>query len=291
MPIRAILAAILAVSCFGLNYTATKFALMDFPPFLILTIRFLTIAVMLAPIALSLPRANIRQMAVFGLVALVAQFALSFVALDLGLSITSAVIAAQLSVPFACVMSAIFFKDFLGPWRSAGLMLAFLGVLMVAGTPNASEHWGAFALAVIGSFAYAGGNLYLKTITPAPGAIALLFWPALFTTPTFAALSYLFESGQWQAVTHASATSWMGITYSIVIASLVGHTLWNRLVTTYPLTHVVPYSLLIPVAGIAGGAIAFGDPLTLQVLLGAGLTILGVAVITLRRPQLAEMEG
>ncbi len=291
MPTRAILAAILSVSCFGFNYTATKLALADFPPFVILTLRFAIIALILAPIALSLPRPNVRQMAVFGLVALVAQFALSFVALDLGLSITSSVIAAQLSVPFACVMSAILYKDYLGPWRSAGLMLAFLGVLMVAGTPNASEHWGAFALAVIGSFAYAGGNLYLKTIAPPPAPIALLFWPALFTMPTFALLSYLFETGQWAAISHARAISWLGVAYSIFVASLVGHTLWNRLVTTYPLTHVVPYSLLIPVAGIIGGVLAFGDPLTAQVLLGAGLTILGVAVITLRRPQLAEMEG
>ena len=291
MSIRAVFAAILAVSCFGLNYTATKFALVEFPPFVILTVRFMAIAVILVPFALRQPRPDIRKMALFGLVSLVAQFGLSFVALDMGLSITSAVIAAQLGVPFACLMSAIFFKDFLGPWRSFGLMLAFLGVVMVAGTPNASEHWGAFALAVLGSFAYAGGNLYLKTITPAPAAIAMLFWPALFVAPAFAVLSYIFESDQWAAITTAHTTSWLGVAYSIFVASLVGHTLWNKLVTTYPLTHVVPYSLLIPVAGIAGGAIAFGDPLTLQVLLGAGLTILGVAVITIRRPQLAELEG
>ena len=52
----------------------------------------------------------------------------------------------------------------------------------------------------------------------------------------------------------------------------------------------MPYSLLVPVVGIGGGVLAFGDPLTQQVLLGAALTILGVGVITLRRPQLVEME-
>jgi O-acetylserine/cysteine efflux transporter len=290
MPIRAILAAILAVSCFGLNYTATKLALVDLPPLVILSIRFLAITIILAPFALRQPRPNIRQMALFGLVALVLQFALSFVALDMGLSITSGVIAAQLSVPFACIMSAILFKDYLGPWRSLGMMLAFLGVVMVAGTPNASEHWVAFALSVLASFAYAGGNLYLKTIRPSPTPVALLFWPALFVTPAFALLSLMFENGQWEAISHASPTSWLGVCYSIFIASLVGHTIWNTLVTRYPLSHVVPYSLLIPVAGIMGGVVAFDDPLTTQVLIGAVLTIAGVGVITLRRPQLAEVE-
>jgi O-acetylserine/cysteine efflux transporter len=101
-------------------------------------------------------------------------------------------------------------------------------------------------------------------------------------------LSAVFEQGQWAAIRHATPTSWLGVCYSIFVASLIGHTIWNTLVTKYPLTHVVPYSLLIPVAGILGGVVAFGDPLTVQVLIGAALTIAGVGVIALRRPQLVE---
>lgn len=72
----------------------------------------------------------------------VIQFSFVFSAMNMGLSITSVVVATQLGVPFACVLAAVLFKDYLGPWRAGGLMVAFLGVLIVAGTPNASEHWG-----------------------------------------------------------------------------------------------------------------------------------------------------
>jgi O-acetylserine/cysteine efflux transporter len=291
MPPRAIVAALLAVSCLGFNYAATKFALRDLQPYMILVVRFSVIALVLAPFALRAARPRMREMMILSMVLLVAQFALSFLALDMGLSITSAVIAAQLGVPFACVLSAALFKDYLGPWRSFGLMVAFIGVMMVAGTPNASEHWGAFALAVLSSFAAGGANIYLKTLKPMPSQLALLFWPALFSVPIFVLLSYVSEHGQWEAIHNARLTSWLGVTYSIFVASFIGHRLWNRLVTTYPLTHVVPYSLLVPVAGITGGVVAFGDPLTVQVLLGAALTIIGVGIITLRRPQLAEVEG
>jgi O-acetylserine/cysteine efflux transporter len=291
MPPRAILAAIIAVSCLGFNYAATKYALRDLPPYVILVVRFSVIALLLAPFALRAARPRMRDMLILSMVLLVAQFALSFLALSMGLSITSAVIAAQLGVPFACVLSAVLFKDYLGPWRSMGMMVAFIGVMMVAGTPNASEHWWAFTLAVISSFAAGGANIYLKTIKPMPSQVALLFWPALFSVPIFIVLSYFSETGQWQAMREARISSWLGVTYSIFVASFIGHRLWNRLVTTYPLTHVVPYSLLIPVAGITGGVVAFGDPLTVQVILGAALTIMGVGIITLRRPQLAEVEG
>ena len=92
------------------------------------------------------------------------------------------------------------------------------------------------------------------------------------------------------AIAHAHTRSWLGIGYSLLFSSLIGYGLWNRLITTYSMSSIVPYSLLVPVVGIGGGVLVFGDPLTQQVLLGAALTILGVGVITLRRPQLVEME-
>src|SRR5262249_5297369 len=107
MPIRAILAAILAVSCLGINWTAAKFALAGLPPYVVLAVRFTIIALILAPFALRQPWPNMRQMMALALVLLVIQFTLSYVALAMGLSVTSAVIAAQLGVPFACLLSAI----------------------------------------------------------------------------------------------------------------------------------------------------------------------------------------
>ena len=290
MPIRAILAAILVSTCWGGNYTATKFAMQDFPPYLALLLRFIGVAAVLAPFALRAKLPRLRDMAFLGIMLIVIQFACVFTALDMGLSITSAVVASQLGVPFACVLAAIFFKDNLGPWRSFGLMVAFFGVMIVAGTPNASEHWQAFLLAVLGSLAWSSSNIYLKRMQPTPSVTQLLFWPALFSLLPLVLLSYFGESHQWEAIAHAKWSSWVGILYSLIFSSIIGYGLWNRLITTYPMSHVVPYSLLVPVVGITAGVIAFGDPVTTQVLLGAVLTIIGVGVITLRRPQLIEME-
>jgi O-acetylserine/cysteine efflux transporter len=298
MPIRAILAAILVACCWGGNYTATKFALEDFPPYLSLLLRFIGVVVILAPFALrpwlaapAATRPRLKDMALIGLMLIVLQFACVFTALDMGLSITSAVVASQLGVPFACMLAAIVFKDFLGPWRSFGLMVAFLGVLMVAGTPNASEHWDGFMLAVLGAMAWSSANIYLKRISPIPPVVQLLFWPALFAVPMLAGLSYFYETEHAEAIRAAGWSSWAGIAYSLCFSSLLGYGLWNRLITRYPMSAIVPYSLLVPVVGIAGGVIAFGDPLTMQVTLGAFFTIAGVAVIALRRPQLIEREG
>lgn len=290
MPIRAVLAAILVACCWGGNYTATKFAMEDFPPYMTLLLRFIGVAVVLAPFALRLPKPSYRDMAFIGMVLIVVQFACVFTALDMGLSITSAVVASQLGVPFGCMLAAVVFKDYLGPWRSFGLAVAFIGVMIVAGTPNASEHWGAFLLAVVGSLAWSISNIYLKRMQPTPPVVQLLFWPALFSVPALMLMSYLFEAHQWEAVRSAQWSSWLGVLYSLCFSSLIGYGLWNRLITTYPMSSVVPYSLLVPVVGITAGVIAFGEPVTTQILVGAALTIVGVGVITVRRPQLVEME-
>lgn len=289
MPVRAILAALLVAFCWGGNFAASKFAMMEFPPFEVVILRFSGLVVLLAPFALRLPRPRMRDMLIIAMTLIVLHFAMIFVAMQHGLTITSVIVATQMGVPFSCVVSAILFKDFLGPWRSAGLTVAFCGVLVVAGTPNASLHWSAFLLAIFGAFSWSSANIYMKRMKPVP-VIGLLFWPGLLALVPLVLLSAIFEHDQWTHIQQAPLASWLGIAYSITCSSLVGYGLWNWLISKYPLSQVVPYSLCVPFAGITAGVLMFDEPLTLQIVLGAALTMLGVAVITVRRPKLAELE-
>lgn len=289
MPTRAIIAAILVTLVWGGNYTATKFALSDFPPFLLLLLRFIGVSLLLLPFVWRHPIPRLKEMAIISMLLIVLQFAFVFTGMHMGLSITGSVIATQLGVPFSCVLSAVLFKDYLGPWRSAGLMLAFIGVMIVAGTPNAAEHWDAFLLTVLGAWSWSSANIYLKTIKQ-PATVPLLFWPALISVLPFLILTLSFESHQIDVIKHAHVSAWAGIIYSMLFASLVGYGLWNWLIAHQPMSKIVPFNLLMPVFGIAIGNAIFVEALTPQVMLGGGLTIVGVAIITLRRPKLAELE-
>jgi O-acetylserine/cysteine efflux transporter len=290
MPIHAVIAALIVACCWGGNFSASKFALMDFSPYLTVILRFIVVSAVLAPFALrQKPWPRPRDMIFLAVTLIALHFALIFVAMTMGLTITSVIVATQMGVPFACVVSAILFKDYLGPWRSLALMVAFLGVLVVALTPNAAAHPDAFLLAVFGALAWASANIYMKRLPPTP-VVALLFWPALFSLPILLVLTLTFEHGQVEAIKTAHWFAWAGIGYSTIFSSLIGYGMWNRLITKYPLSQVVPYSLCVPIAGITGGVVMFGEPLTLQILGGALLTIIGVGIITLRRPKLAELE-
>lgn len=289
MPIHAVMAAILVAACWGGNFTATKFVFQDFTPIFALALRFFGVALVLAPFALRQSRPRCKDMLFISMTLIVIHFSMIFSAMYMGLSITTMVVATQMGIPFACVLAAIIFKDYLGPWRSMGLVIAFMGVVVVAGTPNASEHWGAFLIAVFGSLSWSVANIYIKKMKPLP-VVQMLFWPALYAVLPLLLLSFAFEQNQWAMLVQARPSSWLGIAYSLIFSSILGYGIWNYLLKHYPMNQVVPYGLLAPIVGIGGGVLVFHETITLQTMLGAALTILGVGVITIRRPQLAEIE-
>jgi len=122
------------------------------------------------------------------------------------------------------------------------------------------------------------------------GVVPFLFWPALLSLPQVGALSLIFEHGQWELIRTAPLSAWLGIAYSTVFSTFIGYGLWYRLIAKYPLSAVTPFSLLVPVIGIAGGMLVYGEALSPTLLAGAGLTIFGVAIITVRRPKLAVLD-
>lgn len=288
LPMAAVLSALLVVVCWGGNFTASKIAMEHFPPFLTIWLRFIAVAIILAPLAIR-TRVRMRDMLVMSVCYITLHFTLIFVAMSNGLSISSSVIAVQLGAPFSCVLAAIFYNDKLGAWRSFGMMVAFMGVLTIGGTPNVAAHWWSFMLVVAGAFAWACANVYMKQVGNIP-ASAFLFWPALLSIPQIGFLTLMFEHDQWVLIESAPMSAWLGIAYSTVFSTFIGYGLWYGLLKRYPLSQVTPFSLLVPIIGIAGGMAVYHEPLSYPLIIGGLLTIIGVAIITLRRPRLAVMD-
>lgn len=289
MPLRAILAAIMVSFCWGANFTASKFAMEYFPPFMTVLIRFVGLSILLLPFVIRQKLPKLKEMLILSLLYISCHFALLFFAMYIGLSITSAIIATQLGVPFSSMLAAIFFKDYLGPWRTVGLAFAFAGVVVVAGAPDVADHSLAFGIGLVGALGWAASNIHIKRMSQATVS-ATLFWPGLFAIPQMLILSLLFESGQLAALQHATWTAWAGVAYSALMSSIVGYGLWAWLLARYTVNQVVPFSLLVPVFGISCAMIFFGERMTIELIVGALLTVAGVAIITLRRPKLAELE-
>ena len=60
--------------------------------------------------------------------------------------------------------------------------------------------------------------------------------------------------------------------------TVFGFGLWARLLAHYPAAAVAPFALLVPVVGMVGGAVVFGEPLRPVELFGGVLVMAGLAL-------------
>ena len=72
-----------------------------------------------------------------------------------------------------------------------------------------------------------------------------------------------------------------------LVVSIFGYGVWYTTLRRYDIHQVMPMTLLIPLSGLASGAWILGESMTWLMWLGAALTLIGVAIIILRRPRAA----
>ncbi len=283
-----ILQAILVAVCWGGNFVAARLALDIFPPFWLLALRFGIIALLLIPF-FPRPAGSFKDIAVLSCLLGTLHFSLMFGSIYFGLDVSSAVVASQLGVPFSCLLGSILFRDKIGRWRSLGMLISFIGVILIAGSPRIIDQYWQFIMICAGAFAWALGNIYIKRFGGV-NILGVLGWLSLLACPQLLILSLLTESGQLESLHNATITAWTAFAYTVLLSTLVAYGLWYSLMSRFPVSQVVPYSLLVPVFGLAFAQWFFDEPLTWQFILGGICTIAGVAVIVFRRPGTATLE-
>ncbi|TAE33803.1 MAG: EamA family transporter [Alphaproteobacteria bacterium] len=288
MTLRDKMLALLVCAAWGANYVPSRWLLDVWGPFLLLSMRFTIVALVLVPFYRT-PTGKIRDIIVLSLVLGTVHFGMMFGGMAMGLDVSSTVISSQLGVPFSCLLGSIIFQDRLGRWRSLGMLVSFLGVIIIAGSPAIAENYLPFMVACGGALAWGYGNIYIKRFKDYP-MLAVLGWMSLFTAPQLVLLSYLFEEGQWQALQTTDMRVWLSLVYTVLLSSIMGYGVWYSLMAKHRVSQVVPYSLLIPVFGLTFTHVAFAEELTTQFIVGGFATIIGVGIIILRKPEQQHLE-
>ena len=279
------LVGLLIAVFWGLNFAVSKAGLEQFPPILMISLRFALVAALLVPFV-PMPRGRMKEIALFSITLGLLHFSLMFT----GLAQVDAAVAAitiQIQVPFAALLSAILFRDPPGWRRLLGMALAIAGVGILAGEPRTSSVLWAVGLIVAAALIWAVSNIQMKRLTDVDG-FALNGWMALLAAPQLLLASLLIERGQWDAITSAGWLDWGSVAYQGVVVVILGYGLWYRLLRRYSVNQVMPFTLLVPLFGVLSGVLFLGEALTWPLAAGGLATIAGVAIIVTRRPKLVE---
>lgn len=276
---------LLIVLVWGINFAVVKIGIEDFPPLLFIALRFMLVAAILVPFAKS-PAGHWRQVIAVSFTLGVLHFSLMFSGIK-HVDASTAVIAVQLQVPFAALLSAFVFKDRPGWRRILGMSVAFAGVVVIAGEPKLQGNYGALLLIVAAACVWAVTNIQVKLLDAVDG-ISLNAWVALLAVPQLLLASYLLEDGQIAAIAAAPASSYIAILYNAIGVVIFGYGCWYWLLKRYDVNDVMAFTLIVPVSGVLSGILLLGETLSLIFVIGASLTVAGVGIIVLRRPGTAD---
>jgi O-acetylserine/cysteine efflux transporter len=281
---RDLLLTLAVVAVWGYTFVPIKVALVEVPPFALAALRFLLAAIPLV-FFIQRPAMPWRYVIGYGFAIGVFQFGLLFLGIKLGMPAGLSSLVIQLQVFFTIGLAVALEGDRLQRHNLIGAAVALAGVALLAVHKLAAGLTGTFAgflLVIVAGFAWAVGNIIAKrgAGTHAPDMFALVVWSSLVPPLPLAALSFFFEGGAGvvDSVATMSATAWACVLILSYGATLFGFGSWNALLHRYPTALISPFALLIPVSGLASGALFLGESLAPLQAAGALLVFGGLAI-------------
>lgn len=281
-----ILLAISVPLIWATGFVLAKVALHDFPPVLLMALRFTLTALVLVWFFMP-PARLLPKLFMIALISGSIQYGLTFNGLKL-LDASTAGLVVQTEVPFAALLAVIFLKERLTMRMVAGLIVAFAGLLVIAGEPRIRGQELALLMVLGGAFTWSVGQVMVRSAGEI-GGFVMITGVALFAAPQLFVASWLFEDNQIEAIRNAGPTVWVAVVYMGLAMTAIAYAIWYGLLGRYPVNNVAPFLLLLPVVIALEGAIFLGEQMTWQTLFGGALILAGVAVITITaapaRPQ------
>jgi O-acetylserine/cysteine efflux transporter len=274
-----LLAAVAVNLAWGLNFAIAKLGVGELPPMLLIGLRYGLTALLLFPWLRRWPRGQFRQILAVSFTLGFLHFSLMITGLQ-GVDSSIAAIAVQAQVPFAAILAFLFFRDAIGWRRAAGIALALGGIALIAGQPTGQSDPLSLAMVIGASLVWAVSSIQVKKLGSID-TLVLNAWIAALATPQLLVGSLIFEGDRWASVPDAGFWGWAAVVYMAVAVTVFGYGLWYRLLLRYPVTTVMPLSLLAPTFGVLCGIFLLGEPASPEKLLGAAVTLSGVAIVIL----------
>ncbi|MFT3800720.1 MAG: EamA family transporter [Burkholderiaceae bacterium] len=278
MSPKDLLLALIVVLAWGVNFVVIRIGLNGMPPMLLGAMRF---AAVLFPAIFLVRRPAVpwRWLVAYGTTISLAQFSLLFLAMYVGMPAGLASLVLQAQAFLTLGFAAAFLGERVRARNLGGLLLAAAGLLLIGLQSGTTMTTAGFVLTLCAATAWALGNIVTKKIGPVD-QLALVIWAGLIPPLPFLVLSWIFEGPEriHQALAHIGTSTILAVIYLALVSTLVGYTIWSRLLSRYPAGQVAPFSLLVPVVGLAAAAIALDEHLSAPQVAGAALVLLGLTV-------------
>ena len=260
----------------GFGFVAAKPALDHFPPVMLMGMMYV-LTCLCFPRRIARIRTPLLSLLLVTTFVATVQGVLIFNALAL-LPASISILLLQTQVPFAVLFAWLLAGERPNLVRLLGILVAFVGVAVVAGAPSGAASWWPAIMLTAGSaswsFGQAAAHRYSRdagmTLTVGISAMAIL---------QVAVLSAVMEHGQLTAVLTATPRIWALVAVFSLGGFVLAYAIWYGLLRRYRVDQVTPISLLMPVVGVLAGVLMLGEKVTMNELAGGGVVMVGLAVV------------
>jgi len=261
---------------------------MEIPPLFYAAIRYALVAMFALPWLFPLPR-PLGRTALVGLMMGGGGFAFFFSGIKTATPSSSAVVL-QLGLPMTTLLSMALLGEMPDRKRWIGIVLTFLGAILVMWEPGGMALTGGLAFIALSAFV---GSLAAVMMKQIDGVQPLQFqaWVGIASAPPLLLLTLGLEADQ---AAKAVAGGWpfvAAVLFSAVVVSLVAHTIYYGLILKYPANVIAPLMVINPLMTVALGIAVTGDHFDTRIALGTTIALLGVLLVTLSRDQVARLLG
>lgn len=285
-PLSVFAISIMLLLClsWGINNVMVKLALPEIPPMMQATARSVGgfFVILIASYARGIPLFRRDGTLAAGLLMGVV-FALEFVVIFFGLMHTTASRAAvfMYTAPFFVAFGAVnLLGEKLRAEQWAGLALAFLGIVVAIGVPQADVDANVLfgdLLMILGAIGWGGTTLIFKMtrLSKAPPEKTLIYQTAV-SAPVLAFVSFMLGESLTKL---PGAVALASLTYQTVWVVGVTFLLWYALMKTYAASKLTAFTFITPLFGVAAGHIFLNEPISATFSIAALFVVAGLFLV------------
>ena len=278
MTIKDTLIASLVPIFLGFGFVIAKPAMNDFPPILLMGLRF-TFAASILIWWLPIPKGYLIKIFIASLVANTIQYSVTYSGLNL-IDASAAVLLVQTEVPFGVLFAYFMLKEKPSLRSLIGIFIAFIGVYILTESPNLENKFLGIFLTILGSGIWALGQVLVKPLSKKLNPLALVAWLALFSGPILILLSNILDGNSTYYIKSASTNSWLIALYLGFFMQPITYGCFYYVLKNNPLYKVLPIVTMgIPLTGLLAAIILLNEKPTTELYLGGFIILLGVILI------------
>jgi len=283
MKFRDILLALCAPLLLGFGFAIAKPAMQQFPPFLLMGLRF-TIAALVLVWWFPIPKKLLKDLFIISLIGGTLTYGLVYMGLN-RVDASSSILLVHTEVPFGVIIAYFLFKERPDIKNIFGIVIAFVGLFILLGAPNLEGKLIGVLLLLFGAFFWSLGMVMAKPLSKKIGGFAVTAWVSLFSGPMLLLGSFIFDGNTINYFVSADSKGWLIVAYLSLIMQPLAYGTWYHVMGRNPVHKVMPVMLLLPLTGLSTAIFLLGEEPTKQVFVGGAIILFGIGMILFSKPK------